>query len=107
MKFADATGVETWGPGPLEPHHQLELAWYAIHPIELLYTLMGPAARKSAAPLRRMPTCWWGAGKTAASAPCGLCGPTAITARSCSAPKRFWKRHPAPPIVTARWSWRS
>ncbi len=23
MKFADATGVETWGPGPLEPHHQL------------------------------------------------------------------------------------
>jgi hypothetical protein len=42
MKFADTTGVETWGPGPLEPHHQLDLAWYAIHPIELLYTLMGP-----------------------------------------------------------------
>jgi len=42
MKFADATGVETWGPGPLEPHHQLDLAWYAIHPIELLYALMGP-----------------------------------------------------------------
>jgi len=42
MTFADTTGVETWGPGPLEPHHQLDLAWYAIHPIELLYTLMGP-----------------------------------------------------------------
>jgi GFO/IDH/MocA oxidoreductase family protein len=42
MKFADTTGVETWGPGPLEPHHQLDLAWYAIHPIELLYALMGP-----------------------------------------------------------------
>ncbi len=42
MKFADSTGVETWGPGPLEPHHQLDLSWYAIHPIELLYTLMGP-----------------------------------------------------------------
>ena len=42
MKFADATGVETWGPGPLEPHHQLDLSWYAIHPIELLYSLMGP-----------------------------------------------------------------
>jgi len=41
MKFADATGVATWGPGPVEPHHHLELAWYAIHPIELLYTLMG------------------------------------------------------------------
>jgi Oxidoreductase family, NAD-binding Rossmann fold len=40
-KFADATGITTWGPGPYEPHHPLELAWYAIHPIELLFTLMG------------------------------------------------------------------
>jgi predicted dehydrogenase len=46
MKFADATGVITWGPGPLEPHHSLELAWYAIHPIELLYTLMGPGCEE-------------------------------------------------------------
>jgi len=46
MKFADATGVETWGPGPLEPHHQLDLAWYAIHPIELLYSLMGPGCEE-------------------------------------------------------------
>jgi GFO/IDH/MocA oxidoreductase family protein len=36
-----ASAVTTWGPGPFEPHHHLELAWYAIHPIELLYTLMG------------------------------------------------------------------
>lgn len=41
MKFADAQGVTTWGPGPLEEHHQLDLSWYAIHPIEMLYTLMG------------------------------------------------------------------
>ncbi len=41
MKFSDALGVTTWGPGPFEAHHELELAWYAIHPIELLYTLMG------------------------------------------------------------------
>jgi hypothetical protein len=41
MKFSDALGVTTWGPGPLEPHQPLELSWYAIHPIELLYTLMG------------------------------------------------------------------
>lgn len=41
MKFPDTTGVFTWGPGPLEPHHPLDLSWYAIHPIELLYTLMG------------------------------------------------------------------
>lgn len=42
MKFADAAGAMTWGPGPFEPHHALDLAWYAIHPVELLYTLMGP-----------------------------------------------------------------
>jgi predicted dehydrogenase len=41
-KLAGITGVSTWGPGPFEPHHALELSWYAIHPIELLYTLMGP-----------------------------------------------------------------
>ncbi len=41
MKFSDTQGVITWGPGPLEPHHQLDLSWYAIHPIELLYALMG------------------------------------------------------------------
>ncbi len=38
----EATGVATWGPGPTEPHHYLELSWYAIHPIEMLYALMGP-----------------------------------------------------------------
>jgi hypothetical protein len=41
MKFPDTMGVTTWGPGPIEEHHQLELSWYAIHPIELLFTLMG------------------------------------------------------------------
>jgi hypothetical protein len=42
MKFADATGAATWGPGPFEPHHYLDLSWYAIHPVEVLYTLLGP-----------------------------------------------------------------
>ena len=42
MKFPDVTGVSTWGPGPMEPHHYLDLSWYAVHPIEVLYTLMGP-----------------------------------------------------------------
>ncbi len=41
-KLTGITGVSTWGPGPLEPHHALDLTWYAIHPIEVLYTLMGP-----------------------------------------------------------------
>jgi len=41
MRVPDITGAFTWGPGPFEEHHQLELAWYAIHPIEMLFTLMG------------------------------------------------------------------
>jgi hypothetical protein len=46
MKFDDAFAIDVWGPGPVEEHHHLELAWYAIHPIELLYTLMGPGCRE-------------------------------------------------------------
>ncbi len=42
LKSDDTTGVATWGPGPLEEHHHLDLAWYAIHPVEMLYALMGP-----------------------------------------------------------------
>ncbi len=42
MQFADATGAITWGPGPLEEHHKLDLSWYAIHPIEMLYAILGP-----------------------------------------------------------------
>lgn len=41
LKSPDSIGVHTWGPGPTEEHHQLDLSWYAIHPIEILYTLMG------------------------------------------------------------------
>ena len=46
MKHADATGVTTWGPGPLDTNLPLDLAWYAIHPLELLYTLMGPGCQE-------------------------------------------------------------
>jgi len=41
LKFPDTMSAIVWGPGPLEPHHQLDLSWYAIHAVELLYTLMG------------------------------------------------------------------
>lgn len=41
MKTSDTKGVLTWGPGPEEEHHYLDLGWYAIHPIEVLFTLMG------------------------------------------------------------------
>lgn len=41
LRSPDLEGAMTWGPGPLEQHHHLDLAWYAIHPIEMLYTIMG------------------------------------------------------------------
>src|SRR5580658_4484442 len=41
VHLAQAREALTWGPGPLEEHHKLDLTWYAIHPIEILYTLMG------------------------------------------------------------------
>jgi hypothetical protein len=41
MKLPGTTAVITWGPGPTEPHHHLDLSWYGIHPIELMYALMG------------------------------------------------------------------
>jgi len=41
LRSPDLSGALTWGPGPLEEHHHLDLAWYAIHPIEMLYTIMG------------------------------------------------------------------
>ncbi len=41
LRAADLSGVEVWGPGPLEEHHHLDLSWYAIHEAEMLFTLMG------------------------------------------------------------------
>jgi hypothetical protein len=41
VKGPGITGALTWGPGPFEEHHHLDLSWYAIHPIEMLYALMG------------------------------------------------------------------
>ncbi len=41
-----ARGAMTWGPGPLEEHHELDLGWYAVHPIEVLFTIMGTGCEK-------------------------------------------------------------
>lgn len=41
LKFPDTQGAMAWGPGPLEEHHYLDQSWYAIHPIEILFTIMG------------------------------------------------------------------
>ncbi len=40
------TGAVVWGPGPIEEHHYLDMAWYAIHPLEMLYALMGPGCEE-------------------------------------------------------------
>ena len=45
-KAGPIKGAITWGPGPLEEHHKLDLGWYAVHPIEVLYTLMGPGCEE-------------------------------------------------------------
>jgi hypothetical protein len=46
MRTPDISGASVWGPGPLEEHHQLDLSWYAIHPIEMLFTIMGPGVEQ-------------------------------------------------------------
>ena len=46
FKYPDALGVTVWGPGPTEEHHYLDLSWYAIHPVETLYTLMGTGCQE-------------------------------------------------------------
>lgn len=42
LRRPDATGVITWGPGPIEKSHHLDLSWYGIHAVEMLYAMMGP-----------------------------------------------------------------
>lgn len=42
VRTTDAIGITVWGPGPMEEHHALDLSWYGIHPVEMLYALMGP-----------------------------------------------------------------
>ena len=42
VKSQKMTGAITWGPASLEPSHPLDLSWYAIHSIEMLYAIMGP-----------------------------------------------------------------
>lgn len=41
LRSPDLSGVQVWGPGPLEEHHELDLSWYAIHEAEMLYALLG------------------------------------------------------------------
>lgn len=46
MHIPGLNGVMAWGPGPMEQHHQLDLSWYGIHTVEVLYTLMGAGCQE-------------------------------------------------------------
>lgn len=48
LKIEGLNGVFVWAPGPLEPHHELDLSWYGIHGVEMLYTLMGTGCEQVA-----------------------------------------------------------
>lgn len=37
-------GADVFAPGTLDPHHS-DLAWYAIHAVEMLFTVMGPGCK--------------------------------------------------------------
>lgn len=41
LRRSEMTSAIVWAPAPLEPHHQLDLSWYGIHAVEMLYTLLG------------------------------------------------------------------
>jgi predicted dehydrogenase len=41
LKANPVRSAIVWGPGPEDPTHTLQLSWYGVHPIEMLYTLMG------------------------------------------------------------------
>jgi hypothetical protein len=45
VKFPDIAGVVAWGAGPLG-REQLDLTYYAIHVVELLYAVMGPGCEE-------------------------------------------------------------
>jgi hypothetical protein len=66
LKAADISGVDVWGPGPLEEHHQLDLSWYAIHEAEMLYTILGRGCEevtRTASADADVVTCRWTDGR--------------------------------------------
>ncbi len=66
LNASDLSGVDVWGPGPLEEHHQLDLSWYAIHEVEILYTLLGPGCEevtRVTSPNADLVSCRWKDGR--------------------------------------------
>ena len=46
MKASDIRSALAWGPGPIEKYLPLDLAWYGIHSIEMLYGMLGPGCEE-------------------------------------------------------------
>ncbi len=66
LKTGDISGVDVWGPGPLEEHHQLDLSWYAVHEAEMLFTLLGRGCEevtRAATADADVVTCRWSGGR--------------------------------------------
>ena len=66
FKTAEISGVDVWGPGPLEEHHQLDLSWYAIHEAEMLFTILGRGCEevtRTASADADVVTCRWSDGR--------------------------------------------
>lgn len=66
MKAPDITGAMVWSPGMFEEHHELDLSFYGIHGIEILYALMGrgceEVVRTATANVDEV-TCRWSGGR--------------------------------------------
>jgi hypothetical protein len=66
MKSPENTGAITWAPGPVEEHHKLDLTWYGIHGVEMLFTLMGRGCEevtRTWTPDADVVTCRWSGGR--------------------------------------------
>ena len=55
VKSPELSGAVAWGPGQLGSG-DLDLAWYAIHSVELLYAIMGPGCEEVTRLIRTRPT---------------------------------------------------
>lgn len=69
LKGQGVNGAFVWGPGPLEPTHQLDLSWYGIHAVEILYVLMDTGCEevtRTYAPDAEIVTGRWKDGRVAA-----------------------------------------
>jgi hypothetical protein len=66
LNTSDVSGLDVWGPGPLEEHHQLDLSWYAIHEAEMLFTVLGRGCEevtRTASADADVVTCRWTDGR--------------------------------------------